>query len=144
MTSLGGAETLPPDRLQEVYWTRKPLFSILRQTERANASTSSQSTKDAIDYAHLLKAAPSQAAAAEIVVAALKRKLAKDLRVPVADIDADKAVHALGVDSLVAVELRSWIVKEMRAEVTIFDIMQGQSLSVLGAVAAGKSGYRRL
>jgi len=142
VTSLGGAETLPPDRLQEIYWTRKPLFSILRQADRADARMSSSSRHDAIDYAHLLKTAPSPAAAEEVMVAALKEKLAKDLRVPVEDIDAEKAVYSLGVDSLVAVELRSWIAREVKAEVTIFDIMQGQSLRALGAFTSGKSEYR--
>ena len=77
-----------------------------------------------------------------MVVEALKLKLAKGLGIPIADIDIEKAIYSFGVDSLVALELRYWFAKEMRAEVSIFDIMQSQSVLALGQFAAGKSELR--
>lgn len=46
-----------------------------------------------------------------------------------------------GVDSLVAVEVRSWLSATARAELFTFDIMQSLSLAALGIEVAEKSQY---
>ena len=144
VTGLGGIENMTADRLQEVYWTRKPLFSILRQQIHANKpANSNDSISSAIDYEYLIRTAASQPAAEVVVVQALREKLAAGLSIPVADIDVEKAIYSFGIDSLVALELRNWFIKEMKADVTILDIMQSQSVRTLGAFAAGKSDFRQ-
>lgn len=73
----------------------------------------------------------------------LVRKVSKALSIPPEDIDANKPLHAYGVDSLLAVELRNWFAKELNADVAIFDIMAGSSFAGVGVFVAGKSGFRR-
>ncbi|CAD6579781.1 MAG: hypothetical protein ASARMPRED_009250 [Alectoria sarmentosa] len=80
--------------------------------------------------------------AEDTVVEALKSKLSNSLSVPKEDIDAEKAIYSFGIDSLVALEVRYWYMKEMKANIPIFDIMQNQSLLAPGQFAAGKSDYR--
>ena len=144
VTGLGGLEKMKADRLQEVYWTRKPLFSLLRQKNRADAAVSTDdATSSAINYENLIKTAASQNAAEAVVVQALVRKLAAGLSIPIQDIDVDKAIYSFGIDSLVALEVRYWFSKELKADITIFDIMQSQSVLALGKFAAGKSAYRQ-
>lgn len=143
ITGLGGIQNMSAERMQEVYWTRKPLFSILRQQNRSTAPASTDASASAVDYGHLVKTAASQAAAETVVVQALKKKLAAGLSIPVEDVDEEKAIHSFGIDSLVALEVRYWFGKEMKADVTIFDIMQSQSVHALGRFAAGKSEYRQ-
>ena len=55
--------------------------------------------------------------------------------------DIRKPMHSYGVDSLVAVELRSWLMKELGAEVTVFDIMGSGSIKDLVATVTNKSRF---
>ena len=50
-----------------------------------------------------------------------------------------KPLHEHGVDSLVAVELRTWLLKDLGAEVAVFDMMSGSSIRALAGLVAGRS-----
>ena len=122
------------------------MFGVFRQANAIGAtSTRSTSAKGqpAMDYSSLLQSAPSVLAAEELVLEALQTKLAAGLGVPEADVDANKAVYAFGVDSLVALELRYWFMKEMKADLAVFEIMQSASLKALVAVVVEKSASRQ-
>ncbi|KAL9036095.1 MAG: hypothetical protein Q9214_006290, partial [Letrouitia sp. 1 TL-2023] len=144
ITGLGGADKFPPDRLEQIYWTRKPLFAVLRQIIRSCNNTGvTLSPSGGTDHVHLLHTAPSAAAAAEVVTAAIVGNVAQSLNVSDAEIDAQRPIHAYGIDSLVALEVRYWFAKEIGAEVTILEIMQAKSLRALAVLAAGRSQYRQ-
>lgn len=46
------------------------------------------------------------------------------------DIDTASPTSQYGVDSLVAVELRDWILREIEADIPVFEILQASSLQV--------------
>lgn len=75
--------------------------------------------------------AASAEAAAEIVMAALVQKLARSMMVSVDKIEVTRSVSSYGVDSLLAVELRSWIYEEIQAEVSVFDLLSDVAISSL-------------
>ena len=142
VTGLGGMERMSAERLEEVYWTHKPLFSILRQQSLAKTVSSDEPVSTAVDYGHLIKTAASQEAAETVILEALKQRLAAGLSIPVEDIDVEKAIYNFGIDSLVALDIRNWFIKEIKADVTIFDIMQSRNVLALGKLTAEKSGHR--
>ena len=142
VTGVSGIESLKANKPERPYWANRPLFSILKQKGAVETSTNGNAG-DAVDYASLLASAKSQTAAEDIVVDALKAKLSNSLSIPKEDVDAEKAIYTFGIDSLVALEVRYWFMKEMKANIAIFDIMQNQSLLTLGQYAAGKSEYRQ-
>jgi hypothetical protein len=74
--------------------------------------------------------------------AALVAKLASMFMVPEANIDDAAPLARLGVDSLISVELRNWITAVVRAECSVFDIMQAASLAGLARTLAEKSTLR--
>jgi hypothetical protein len=74
--------------------------------------------------------------------AALVAKLATMFMVPEANIDDAAPLARLGVDSLISVELRNWITAVVRAECSVFDIMQAASLAGLAKTLAEKSTLR--
>ncbi len=123
--------------IEEPIWMRDPLFRTFYQMGTSTAN--SDEDADAVDYEKLLGAADSPGAAEEIVCEGLVKKLCRALMIEAEDIDTGKPMHAYGVDSLVAVELRSWLTKEMGAEVAVFDIMGSGSIKELAGVVAGKS-----
>lgn len=47
------------------------------------------------------------------------------------DIEATKPVSSYGVDSLLAVELRTWIHIETKAEVSVFDLLSNEPITSL-------------
>jgi acyl carrier protein len=65
------------------------------------------------------------------VCAKLIGKLAALLMVPVGDISASGSMADYGMDSLVAVEMRNWLVREMDAKVPILDLLANVSLQDL-------------
>ena len=68
-----------------------------------------------------------------IILEAFKQKLGRLLALKVEDIHDEDAITDYGVDSLVAVEIRNWIRKEVGANVTVFEILNGK-LTVKGLV----------
>lgn len=93
----------------------------------------------AMSHVAMLKNAPSPEAAEAIVVRATREKIAKVLSVKVEDIEAAVPLTAYEVDSLVAVELRTWFFKQLGAEVAVFDIMSDSTIEALSAKVVAKS-----
>ncbi|KAK7755336.1 hypothetical protein SLS62_002562 [Diatrype stigma] len=67
------------------------------------------------------------------------RKLARALSIQPDDVDADQPPHAFGVDSLVAIELRNWVMKEFMADVPVFEITGGRSIAAIGELVSSVS-----
>jgi acyl carrier protein len=55
-------------------------------------------------------------------------------------VEIDKPLTSLGMDSLMAVELRNWVEKELRLSVPIMEMMQASSLSGLAGVLLPRLG----
>ena len=65
----------------------------------------------------------SLAEAVGVVEMALVAKLAKALFISPEDINVEQPLHAYGVDSLTAVEVRNWVMKELKSDISILDIL---------------------
>ncbi|KDN71930.1 putative KR domain-containing protein [Colletotrichum sublineola] len=118
-------------------WMHKPMFSNLRrigETDRsaaANNQGQNKSSSDDIDRLNAVKAAADLDKATEIVTAGLVSKLAKSLSTSSDDIDVGKPAYVVGVDSLIAVEIRYWFMKELHVEVPVFEILKNRSITEL-------------
>ena len=77
-----------------------------------------------------------------ILLRALVQKLSHMLQLPPIDIEASRPIHTLGVDSLVAIEIRYWFLKEAKATLSVFDIIGDLPLKAVIALAWEKSLYR--
>jgi len=77
--------------------------------------------------------------ATEIVSDALKRRLAKQLMVAVEDVDVLKPVSGYGVDSLTAVDIRAWSLKDAQADISVLDIVNNASILSLAHTIAKNS-----
>lgn len=95
------------------------------------------------DYLELFQTLGSLAEAAQTVTEALVKRLSLALLMPVEDIDISKPLYGYGVDSLLAVELRNWFARELRADVTVFDIMGSANFEALGILAARRSAFKQ-
>lgn len=98
-----------------------PMFNQLHAVREA--TTGSNKEDHGFPISALLRSADSYDNAATAIVQAITHKMSAMLSIPDSDIDASRALHSYGVDSLVAVEIRNWLGKEMQAEVPILTIL---------------------
>ncbi|KAK8037713.1 hypothetical protein PG991_001059 [Apiospora marii] len=127
--------TEPPETLQ------RPLFAHFQHAPSsallagAAAAGSSPGT--------LFRQAGTAEARTSVVVETLARRLARALAVEPGDVDADRPLHAFGVDSLVGVELRNWIAREFAANLPVFEIVGGSTVTRVAQLIEGCSQVKR-
>ncbi|KAL9121038.1 MAG: hypothetical protein Q9187_002404 [Circinaria calcarea] len=126
----------------EPFWMHTPLFRNLAYMDSRKSDTPEDDQDNSVDFKALFRSAGSPEALEETVYQALIYRLSKFLSLPLEDIDANKPLHSFGIDSLVAVEIRYWFATEVKAEITVVDILESGSVVALSALAAGKSRYR--
>lgn len=124
-------------------WRADPLFGQLAVSSSATCATAAADgkaeTAKAVNHAALLAAAASPEEAAQVALDAFLLKVSRVLSVEVSNLDPARPLHAYGVDSLVAVELRSWLAKELKAEVSVFDMTNASSIAQVASIAATRS-----
>lgn len=114
----------------------RPLF---RGVWNIPASQSNVDEESPVDVVRDLSQIRSLHEAADIIAQALMHRLSGALGVPLENLDSAQPMHAYGVDSLVAVELRNWFKYTLEAEVAVFEILNQTSFENMGNLVAGKS-----
>ena len=110
--------------IDEAPWMRKPLFRHMYQV-RGDPILAPGTSNDFVDFRTLFANAASVHEAGSIALQALIKKLSQTLSTSSDGINPDKPVHSYGIDSLLAIELRTWIGKEFAAEIAVFEILGG-------------------
>lgn len=126
--------------MEPAAWTHEPMFANLHQMA---ASTAGANNVDPVrntgpSLADQINASQSSVVASGILANALANKLSAIISVPREDINLNQALHAYGVDSLIAVELRNWFAKALKVDITVFEILSGATATMLGQAAAEK------
>lgn len=115
-----------------------PLFSHMRQIEAKTSAAAAARTVTVSDLQTNLKQTSSPDEAHAAIMAALRVKLSRMLGISETEIEQDSQVESFGVDSLVAVEIRNWLLRETSADVAVFEILGGASLSDIATTVLGK------
>ena len=137
VAGLGTGGLVKQRGVEEPYWFADPKFSHLRVLDTyQNAAESSDGGASPISPSVLLRDAPSIAEATDIVSNALASRLAKQLTIAIEYLDTTQPINTHGVDSLVAVELRNWIFKELGVDLSVFDILKNEPLRRLAETIA--------
>ena len=126
----------------EAGWIQDSKFTVLRSRRLSGASSASHgrganAPKSSLQD-HLI-AVKSVDDARRVICGAIISKLASNLMVSDADIDPEQPISACGVDSLVAVELRNWLLGQTDTEISVIDVLQSKSIIALSQVVARKS-----
>ncbi|KAH8880112.1 hypothetical protein GQ53DRAFT_891722 [Thozetella sp. PMI_491] len=107
-----------------------PLFTLLQSSSDGSLDGGEERESFAATRAALQMATTLEEASA-IVLEAVVRRLASVMATAPEDVDTSKPIHFYGVDSLVAVEFRNWLNKNMAADVDVLDIMGDESMAKL-------------
>lgn len=89
-----------------------------------------------------LREAKTGEEATALVVEWFTGKVAQVLGLKSEDIEKTKSVNIYGIDSLVAIDLKNWMHREVGAEMEVFVLLANVSLEELCREAAGKSVFR--
>lgn len=119
--------------------TLRPLFAGFNNTRDPDASLGRADVSQDTDPSLLFQQAGSAEERQVVVTAALRGKVARALGVAVEDVDGEKTLADYGTDSLMAVELRSWMRKDFGADVTVFDMTSGKSIKAVGELVVAKA-----
>lgn len=142
ITGLGGARKLGPEQGSNIYWMQRRLFSPLRNAkELSENGGEGDAAAQTVSTGQLLSQTKEEGEQKDVIVSSLIQKLSKAVNIPAEDVEPSKPIHAFGIDSLVALEIRYWFMKEVKANLPVFDIMGAPSLSALAEIARSKSEY---
>lgn len=124
--------------IPEPFYLADAKFAIMAKTGlREQAKTSQPDDVDSVQA--LVARSTSVAEAAEHVLAALVTRMAKMLQMSTSEIDTKRPLHSYGIDSLVAIEIVNWALKELKAHLTVFDIMAAVPATVTATKIAAVS-----
>ncbi|RHZ48412.1 beta-ketoacyl reductase [Aspergillus thermomutatus] len=118
-----------------------PRFGPLNVLNIASSSSSAdQDTSSAASSPSTrLAAASNLAEAVSIITDALVHKTAEILQMPLSEVDPGRPMYRYGVDSLVALEVRNWITRELQANMALLEILVAEPMRVFAGNIAEKS-----
>ncbi|KAI0009602.1 hypothetical protein F4779DRAFT_581698 [Xylariaceae sp. FL0662B] len=125
------------------YWFSDARFGPLSvyDTQQTVGSQSRGSSNVTADMATVLGSAKTMDDATSAVCSALMAKLAKGLMMELEDLDSSRPINTYGVDSLVAVDIRAWALKELQAVIHVSEILRSAPMIELAGSIAAKSKF---
>ena len=123
-------------------WMNRPLFRHFQHLGRNPGAEPSSAGAKKQNVEAVLRQAASTQEAAEQIAEWLVAKLSQVLGVPAEDIDRQTPIRTNGLNSLAAVEMKTWFDRKIGAEVAVFEILGNTSLMNLCKRAAEKSRFR--
>ncbi|KAM5506985.1 Type I Iterative PKS [Microsporum canis] len=144
--AMGLRSTIPiSSPTNRVIWRHDPRMSVYRNVESVDASASAGSSSSADEQlTQFLRDVSSNKALLNAPETSVR--LAKELRRMLvgfmmkseADIDLEASLAMVGIDSLISVELRSWIRRKCGVDITTLEILRAETLNDLAAVVQVK------
>ncbi|KAI1632482.1 ketoacyl-synt-domain-containing protein [Biscogniauxia mediterranea] len=143
VTGVGTGGIVRQIKVGDPYWTRTALFTQLNKLDLPPDQDSSSDIDGADPSTQVgkkLAEAGSESEARSVVSLGLRAMLARSIDMDVEDVDGSKPPSAYGVDSVVAVSVRSWVFRECKSEISIFEIQSGISIHELSRVIVENRG----
>ncbi|KAJ5710314.1 polyketide synthase [Penicillium malachiteum] len=120
---------------QEPVWSSDPLWShYLPQIKVHDKKDGAQYGRDNIKTQ--MQDAETESEVATVIQEALCDKIETTLQLPAGGVDPDALLTELGIDSLVAVEIRGWFAKKIGVDVPVVKILGRSSVSQICTDAA--------
>ncbi|KFA49985.1 hypothetical protein S40293_05963 [Stachybotrys chartarum IBT 40293] len=120
------------------YYLEDQRFSILARTGlRDSASTATHD--DTVPTHALIGKATTMQEAVALAQEAFVKQVAKMLQTDPTEVDTSRFLHSYGFDSLVAIEIVNWVLKEIKSIITVFDVLSGIPITALCHRIAAKS-----
>lgn len=140
-TGLGTADIMARFGLERPEHLEDPRFGPLNVLSITSSSSSAdqEASSAASSPSTRLAASSTFPEAVSIITDALVHKTAEILQMPVSEVDSSRPMYRYGVDSLVALEVRNWITKELQANMALLEILAAVPMGVFAERIAEKS-----
>ncbi|XP_044723853.1 KR domain-containing protein [Hirsutella rhossiliensis] len=92
-----------------------------------------------LDIQAMLRSATTAVEAEEATQSATLMKLSCLLALPEDEIRTDRSMASYGMDSLIAVELRNWILRQLESHIQMFELMSSMKFAELSRIIARRS-----
>ncbi|KAN0092149.1 BcPKS8, polyketide synthase [Hyaloscypha variabilis] len=125
---------------KDLFWVDDAKFKHLKAAADAEtASLSTSSSTATVSLSSALKAAKDYKQATELISEGLMTKVSSVLMFPREEMDAAKPIVVYGLDSLVAIEIRNWITRELEASLQVLELLTSSSITALAETILKKS-----
>ncbi|KAL5620753.1 hypothetical protein FOBRF1_003999 [Fusarium oxysporum] len=138
---IGSGGLIRQNQPADPYWSRTALYSYLNLVDTSNPDLKVVDASNDFDLKSLLSCCSSTDVAAEIVTTGLSLMLAKAMNMLPEEIDTGKPPNVYGVDSLVAVGVRNWVVTNCGVEVSVFEVLSERTVAELAREIARRGGF---
>lgn len=120
----------------------KPLFRHLFQAESSHTPVKASAVRQQKTISSAFLGANSLSESGKIIADALKEKLCRVLGLNIEHVELEHSLVSYGVDSLVGLEIKNWLGKELDVDIEVFEILGGATILDIGGMAAAKSTLR--
>jgi hypothetical protein len=119
-------------------WHHDPRFShFTRRDDDDDASAVDAGSQKKRTLKELVDAAATESELVDVLVHGFIERLQSQLQLPPGNVTGEHSIVELGVDSLAAVELRSWAWKALGQDVAVMKILGGATVLEVGLEIAG-------
>lgn len=127
-----------PEAPTRPQWYHDPRMShmILPMSSSSSQQTAAPGQGTKKELLSMLENAVSVSEVTDIYQKLFCMKMESMMKIPAASIDTTAPLADLGLDSLLAVEIRAWLLKDMRLDVPLLGILSRESVSSICAVGA--------
>lgn len=125
-------------KTRNLFWVGDAKFSHLRR--EADARLQDETTAaPVLSLSNALKNSQSYESAISLIYNGLVTKVSAILMVPQDEMDPAKPIAGYGLDSLVAIEIRNWITRELDASLQVLELLTSSSIMNLAETILEKS-----
>ena len=124
--------------LEKLFWVDDAKFKYLKEAaeaEQAHLSTSAAY----VSLSSAVKSSKSYDEVLQLVSNALMDKISTVLMVPREEMDQSRPIVVYGLDSLVAIEIRNWITRELEVSLQVLELLTSSSIVALAGTILKKS-----
>ncbi|KAM0345449.1 hypothetical protein ACHAPU_006376 [Fusarium lateritium] len=119
------------------YLLDNPVFSQLPHAVEKKANGTAKTDK--VDFAEALAGVKTMAEAEQLIQNAALAKFAVFLDRPMEEIRVDQSLATIGLDSLVSIELKNWMVRTFQVNLQTSELSGAGSITALTATVASRS-----
>ncbi|KAH8802447.1 putative polyketide synthase [Xylogone sp. PMI_703] len=127
------------DPQNAILWKRDPRMAIYRNIQTASIVEKTEASDELKQFLSSIQSDPSKLdlkSAVDIIAKALGGCVSKFLIKRDKEIDLASTLPSLGVDSLVAIEVRNWWKQSLGIDISVLELLSGGSIEQLGDFAA--------
>ncbi|KHN94261.1 polyketide synthase [Metarhizium album ARSEF 1941] len=140
---VGTGGLLRQNKPADPYWSRTALYSHLNLIDVPPPDLDGPNEEQGANMKTLLARCSSTEGAVDLIRLGLSNMLAKATNLLPEEVDVDKPPSAYGVDSLVAVGVRNWVLSNCNVEVSVFEVLSNDTIMDMARMIATRGGYEK-